>query len=79
MVINPSKHDAQWCLGNANTSYAFLTPNMDEAKVYFEKASESFQKAVDEVIIGDLKILKNNCIWKLENLNELNGGTIVAV
>ncbi|XP_048318879.1 mitochondrial import receptor subunit TOM20-like isoform X2 [Ziziphus jujuba] len=48
LVINPSKHDALWCLGNANTSYAFLTPNLEEAKVYFEKASESFQKAVDE-------------------------------
>lgn len=48
LLINPSKHDALWCLGNAHTSYAFLTPGFDEAKPYFDKASEFFQKAVDE-------------------------------
>ncbi|KAK9276636.1 hypothetical protein L1049_006172 [Liquidambar formosana] len=48
LVINPTKHDALWCLGNAHTSQAFLTPDLDEAKGYFDKASENFQKAVDE-------------------------------
>lgn len=49
LAINPSKHDAMWCLGNAYTSQAFLTPDLNEAQSYFEKASEFFQKAVDEV------------------------------
>ncbi|XP_022132248.1 mitochondrial import receptor subunit TOM20-like [Momordica charantia] len=48
LAINPTKHDALWCLGNAHTSQAFLTPNADEAKVYFDKARDCFQKAVDE-------------------------------
>lgn len=50
MQINPAKHDALWCLGNAHTSFAFLTPDLDEARPYFDKASEFFQKAADEVI-----------------------------
>ncbi|TKY47762.1 Mitochondrial import receptor subunit TOM20 [Spatholobus suberectus] len=47
-LINPTKHDTLWCLGNAHTSYAFLTPDISEAKGYFDKAHEYFQKAVDE-------------------------------
>ena len=50
MLINPTKHDTLWCLGNANTSYAFLIPDITEAKGYFDKALEYFQKAVDEVM-----------------------------
>lgn len=49
LLINPKKHDALWYLGNANTSYAFLTPDENEAKAYFDKASQFFQQAVDEV------------------------------
>lgn len=50
LAVNPSKHDALWCLGNAHTSVAFMTPNLDEAKCHFDKAAELFKKAVDEVI-----------------------------
>lgn len=49
LVINPVKHEALWCLGNAYTSQAFLTPDSDEAKGSFDKAHDSYQKAVDEV------------------------------
>ncbi|CAK9143305.1 unnamed protein product [Ilex paraguariensis] len=48
LLVNPKKHDVIWCLGNAHTSYAFLTPDQDEAKGYFDKASQFFQQAVDE-------------------------------
>ncbi|XAR52007.1 hypothetical protein NMG60_11006832 [Bertholletia excelsa] len=48
LVINPKKHDALWCLGNAHTSNAFLTTDQDQAKIYFDKASQYFQQAVDE-------------------------------
>jgi len=49
LSVNPNKHDALWCLGNALTSQAFLNPDVDEAKVYFDKAAVYFQQAVDEV------------------------------
>ncbi|KAF4397482.1 hypothetical protein G4B88_027222 [Cannabis sativa] len=48
LVINSKKHDALWCLGNAHTSNAFLTPDLDEAKEYFDKAAVYFQQASDE-------------------------------
>lgn len=48
LLINPKKHDALWCLGNAYTSNAFLTPDQDEAGLYFDKASLYFQQAVKE-------------------------------
>lgn len=47
--MNPNKHDALWCLGNALTSQAFLNPDPDEAKVHFDRAAVYFQQAVDEV------------------------------
>jgi len=49
LTINPNKHDAMWCLANAYTTQAFMIPDLEEAKVYFQKAAEYFQQAVDEV------------------------------
>ncbi|PWA37249.1 plant specific mitochondrial import receptor subunit TOM20 [Artemisia annua] len=48
LAINPAKHEATWCLGNAYTTQGFLNPDHDEAQILFEQASECFQKAVDE-------------------------------
>ncbi|KAK4746673.1 hypothetical protein SAY87_025710 [Trapa incisa] len=48
LSLNPSKHDALWCLGNAHTSHAFLTSDQDEARVYFDKATGYFQQAIAE-------------------------------
>lgn len=53
LMIDPNKHNVLWCMGNANTSYAFLTPNTDEAKPYFEKAVDYFSQAVDAVNLLD--------------------------
>uniref|UniRef100_A0A2P2K3Y5 Uncharacterized protein MANES_12G011900 n=1 Tax=Rhizophora mucronata TaxID=61149 RepID=A0A2P2K3Y5_RHIMU len=52
LLINPSKGNTLWVVGNAHTSYAFLTPDLMEAKGRFDKAAEYFQQAVDEVIIS---------------------------
>ncbi|CAL5370424.1 unnamed protein product [Camellia sinensis] len=54
LKVNPKKHDAIWCLGNAHTSNAFLTPDQDEAKGSFDKAAQYFQQAVDEDPENDL-------------------------
>ncbi|KAL6135916.1 hypothetical protein ACLB2K_068141 [Fragaria x ananassa] len=51
LVINPKKHDALWCLGNAHTTNAFLTPDSEEANGYFDIAVECFKKAVAEIIL----------------------------
>lgn len=48
-MINPVKHETLWCLGNAHTSSGFLNADLAEAKVNFDKASEFFQRAVDQV------------------------------
>ncbi|KAL2505389.1 Mitochondrial import receptor subunit TOM20-3 [Abeliophyllum distichum] len=47
LEVSPTKHDALWCLGNAHTSHAFLTPDQEEAKVYFDKATQYFEQAVE--------------------------------
>ncbi|KAL8230109.1 hypothetical protein R6Q57_015009 [Mikania cordata] len=48
LSINPSKHEALWCLGNAHTASAFLTSDHDEAKIQFDEAFQCFQTAVEE-------------------------------
>ncbi|KAI3497625.1 hypothetical protein L1887_33064 [Cichorium endivia] len=48
LTINPAKHEALWCLGNAHTANAFLTPDHDEAKIKFDQAFQCFEKAVEE-------------------------------
>ncbi|CAK7336181.1 unnamed protein product [Dovyalis caffra] len=47
LMLNPTAN-AMFSIGNANTSYAFLTPDLDEAKSYFDKAADYFQQAIDE-------------------------------
>jgi tetratricopeptide (TPR) repeat protein len=48
LAINPKKHDALWCLGNALTSQGFLFPDAHEAMKYFEEAKSCFRRALDE-------------------------------
>ena len=48
LAINPKKHDALWCLGNALTSQGFLFPDANEAMKYFEEAKSCFRRALDE-------------------------------
>ncbi|KAE9466396.1 hypothetical protein C3L33_01705, partial [Rhododendron williamsianum] len=48
LTVDPNQHQALFSLGNAHTSIAFMTPDRDEARVYFDKASQYFQQAVDE-------------------------------
>ncbi|CAL9216425.1 unnamed protein product [Arabidopsis halleri] len=48
LTLNPGKHQALWCLGNAYTSHAFLVPDVDEARGHFDKAAEYFQRAENE-------------------------------
>jgi hypothetical protein len=55
-LVNPQKHDTLWCLGNAYTSRAFLTPDQDEAKEYFDKAALYFQQALDEVLFCKISL-----------------------
>ncbi|KAL6509168.1 mitochondrial import receptor subunit tom20 [Orobanche gracilis] len=45
LVIDPARHDALWCLGNAYTSNAFLIPDLGEAGLLFKKATEYFEQA----------------------------------
>lgn len=49
-MIDPKKHDALWCMGNAYTATAFLIPEETEAKYNFDLATQFFQQAVDEVL-----------------------------
>lgn len=57
LTLNPGKHEALWCLGNAYTTQAFLFPDADVAKGHFDKAVEYLQRAVDEVLFSDFEYL----------------------
>ncbi|CAI0627281.1 unnamed protein product [Linum tenue] len=46
--INPSKHEALWGMGNAETNLAFLTPDPDQADGHFSAAAQLYQRALDE-------------------------------
>ncbi|ESQ34120.1 hypothetical protein EUTSA_v10008785mg [Eutrema salsugineum] len=48
LTLNPRKHQALWCIGNAYTSHAFLIPDADGAKGHFDKATDYFQRAENE-------------------------------
>lgn len=48
LSINPKKHDALWCLGNALTSQGFLFQEADRAGEFFDKAKVCFQRALNE-------------------------------
>lgn len=54
LVVDPKRHDSLWCLGNALTSQAFLTPDFDAADILFKKASQYFKQAVDQDPGNDL-------------------------
>ncbi|XP_020598320.1 mitochondrial import receptor subunit TOM20-like isoform X2 [Phalaenopsis equestris] len=48
LEINPRKHDAIWTLGNAHTSLALYTEDLEDAKPYFARATQWYQQALDE-------------------------------
>ena len=48
LAINPKKHDALWCLGNALTSQGFLFQEAERAGDFFDKAKTCFQRALNE-------------------------------
>ncbi|CAN0929239.1 Mitochondrial import receptor subunit TOM20 [Linum grandiflorum] len=50
LEINPHKHEALWGMGNANTNYAFLSPDRAEAEQRFHTAAEFYQRALDELV-----------------------------
>ncbi|EYU45410.1 hypothetical protein MIMGU_mgv1a013015mg [Erythranthe guttata] len=47
LIVDPRKHDALWCLGNAYTSNGFITPDPDEARVFFDKSTHYFEQAYE--------------------------------
>ena len=48
LKIEPRKHDALWCLGNALTSQGFLFQEAEKACSYFDEAKNCFQRALNE-------------------------------
>ena len=48
LAIDPKKHDALWCLGNAYTSQGFLTADGSAAGDLFKRAAGCFERALAE-------------------------------
>ena len=48
LAIDPKKHDALWCLGNAYTSQGFLTADGGAARALFRRAAGCFERALAE-------------------------------
>lgn len=48
LAIDPKKHDALWCLGNAYTSQGFLTADGGAARALFKRAAGCFERALAE-------------------------------
>ena len=48
LAIDPKKHDALWCLGNAYTSQGFLTADSGAAAALFKRAAGCFERALAE-------------------------------
>ncbi|XP_025885508.1 mitochondrial import receptor subunit TOM20 isoform X2 [Solanum lycopersicum] len=72
LEVNPQKHDAIWCLGNAYTSHGFLNPDEDEAKIFFDKAAQCFQQAVDadpenELYQKSFEVSSKSCMPRFTN------------
>lgn len=45
--LQPEKHEAMWCLGNAYMSQGLLQPDAGKANDCFDKARTQFKKALD--------------------------------
>ena len=54
LAINPRKHDALWCLGNALTSQGFLFAEAERAQGFFDKAKSCFERALKEEPTNDV-------------------------
>jgi len=69
LELNPKKHEALWCLGNAHTSHAFLIADHEMSKSFFTKAAQCFQKAADEEPGNDLYRKSLEVTMKIFNWN----------
>ena len=61
LTINPGKHQALWCLGNAYSSQAFLNPDSDVAQGLFDKAADYFERAENMVHLYGFELNVRYC------------------
>ena len=52
--IDPRRHDALWCLGNALTSQGFLYEDASRAAEFFDQAKDCFMRALAEDPSSDI-------------------------